>query len=393
LSPVAYSGVGQAVIRHSRHIFPNLQDVDLGTSEKWLIAAFLLPGLQSLTISNQDDVAASIIIQAVRTCPNLRNVRVAFISNPWRNSYAVIENTFAGVAKNAEQIESLEFLSYTPQVVVDNIAFFARLQRLEIGVGHFADLPLPPSDGVDSPTSVHLPFLRTLIIRGFSIKNLPALTRYLTCPLEVVDVRSTETSGTVPGGIGIWLRVLREVHLTTLKSLRITILNIIDSYSRPVDGDLVTSLAGLQLKELYLEGFSFNDKVLGELPAVSRSLEVLTLMDLVRDPGIAPTFSGLLNILRGCPVLKSLTINFDEGHPPAIDGGSRLFNLRVLDIDRSRIGCPVEIAEALAKALPKLEKIYFWKDHMGSPESRKVFRDHLQASQRRWRLAESRGEL
>jgi hypothetical protein len=390
-------------IENSEHILPNLQHIDLGPScELWLsIGAFVLPFLHSLTIQRRDDAAASIILRAFHSCRNLREVRVAFIRQTWGNSYAGIEKTFGDVVRNAGPIETLAFEFYTPQVVIDNVALLTHIQYLEISMDDAESLPLPPNERLDSTSSAfRLPFLRSIIIRGRSIKTLPTLTRYLTCPLEVMGVRITEASSIVPGDIGTWLRVLREVHLTTLKVLRIKVRNIdrvgrvIDhSYSRRIDWDFVSSISGLQLKELYVEGLAFDDKFLGGLAMTSRTLRVLSVTDLHYHSAFAPTFSGVLTVLRGLPELRSLTINFEEEKPPVVEG-SPTFNLRVLDIDRSRIGSPVEMAEVLAKALRNLEKIFYAKEDSDPvhSDSRRIFREQLHANQRRSR-ADSEGKV
>jgi hypothetical protein len=164
---------------------------------------------------------------------------VEFTAEPLRGKpNDAIEDSFKTIANDAQLVECLEFKSYTPQVIIDNIHLLSHLQRLEIGVGFYEQLPVPKSPTPPNTGEPRVPSLRTLVVHGYKLDQLVALTQYLTCPLEVMELYAS-----APTHLVSWLSVFKEHHQATLKRLRIEI-KVESFLCVPVPPDFIPSMSG-----------------------------------------------------------------------------------------------------------------------------------------------------
>jgi hypothetical protein len=339
-------------------MFPSLPHVSLmHWGHLCCTSIMLLPNLQSLLLRDTGIRVISVLIRSFRECLELGSLIIVDSreTNPnVRDVDAAIEAAFEEALKVPRyNIETLEFYNRTPKAVISRIGSLPRLRRLKITSKRGTQLPIATATNErPTPNEALLPSLRVLIIDGGLMDNLEALTRYLTCPLETMDLTPAQTTSQA---LYSWIRVLREIHPMTLRHLSIS---RTDYECHVIHHDFVSSIAGRPLRNLQLNGFRFKDEQsLINLAECLPLLENLEILDANRNNRLI--FSTFTMLLRTAPNLVSLSLDFDfsSAAPEHEVILSTISPLKSLHVGQSRIANYRKVVEVFRQILPKLQEL------------------------------------
>ncbi|KAG1870205.1 hypothetical protein DFJ58DRAFT_723102 [Suillus subalutaceus] len=375
---ITQSGDPSPIIEHIRIImlsypypsstmFPNLRCLAWNVDQTHLIIEFLhmafVPSLVSLDlrITSISPTLMSILSTIGTACPNLTSFRPQ-VDDPTLNREIAPFLTQA--------ICQLHHLSALTVCGLEDLGMVhvTQLQSLKtlwlyIGPSFLRRTGLPPQ-------SLGLEHLELLGLQAIRLNHMTDFLRSLRTvrSKHITAVFSSDVFGQQSDSMSEFCAILLErcdndtlEGITLCEQFYNTFHNV---YVQPGDFGPLRLLRNLTHFDVEAAcTISISDDELSELVKAWPKLKIFRL-GCYRDPAstVLPTFHGLVNVLRLCPELASLSLVIDTTQFDGIDvkspgSGIRNNGLQELVLGNSLIGSPLDVALVLSSLLPNLPEV------------------------------------
>lgn len=375
---IMQSGDSSPIIDHIRIImlsypypsstmFPNLLHLAWNVDQTHLVIEFLrmafVPSLVSLDlrITSISPALMSILSTIGTACPNLTSFR------PQVGDPTLYREIAPFLTQAICQLHHLSALTMC-EPEDPGMVHITQLQSLEtlwlyIGPSFLPRTALPPQ-------SLSLERLELLGLQAIRLNHMTNFLRSLRMvrSKHITAVFSSDVFGRQSDSIsGFCATLLERCNLDTLEAITLceqfynTFHNV---YAQPCDFGPLRLLCNLTHFDIEAAcTISISDEELSELVKAWPKLKIFRF-SCYRDPAstVLPTFHGLINVLRLCPELVSLSLIIDTTQLDGIDvksPGNGICNngLQELVLGNSPISSPLDVALVLSSLLPNLPEV------------------------------------
>ncbi|KAF9218794.1 hypothetical protein BS17DRAFT_479918 [Gyrodon lividus] len=319
---------------------------------RWMIGTFLTR--LELTVHQVNETALSFLSSLGTLCPNLRTVLLQ-CQRP--------VGTELILASMSQAICQWHHLVHATFDVLD-IAVYEHLSQLKSLTTLRLHLPLQPSARIQEAELGPTPFA-ALTDLSIAADSISALATWLS-HLRLSPVNLTCNVGNI---LPVYdLCSLIEAHFCTQSLQSIYLDDYRSRYGRTVVllDDIHPLLAFTHLRSVTLHELctiSLDDHALEEFAIALPLLEILHLSRcILSEEADIPTFKGLFQLVKCCPLLRELSIVIDTKPSGWVDlhcpgDGVCNYILSMLILGNSLIDDPKRVALILGAVFPALEKV------------------------------------
>ncbi|KAJ3518441.1 hypothetical protein NMY22_g13677 [Coprinellus aureogranulatus] len=354
----------------SAHHWWRTRDYPVGSFDPY-ISLFVGESVESLDIQRprDDPVYLGSVNLAARRLPHLKKLRVASQNGLAFTSWLM--TSFAW-----QSLEKVD-LDCASEETVAILAKLPNLRHIRLwDVEHASLVPLAGASPLQHAALTDFAFLRVLNVTSWELVSIKAMLQVLSptnriesvvsicpCPTDISDCQQTLSA--IESFCNPY--TLRSVKVADTCSCNWETEEQLDMYPDSCEADL--DISGLSkftnLQELVVrwqKSVQLSPREAALIPTWWPHIRHLDLCQQYPSLGRMPAIdhTHLLDLVRGCPLLRYLGLRFDTTQIPGKHQGPvETFQLEVLRAGESPIVSPSRVAGFLKRHFPRLEKLDF----------------------------------